>query len=118
MPDALWGSVATIIAAVIGLIGVIVTQRQRKQIADYQSRIDKYRSTIVECHSAIKDLKLFRDLEDIWAKKLIELRKSESSVDAERKRMRSMLPGPEKMGDYGGRARINRLREDINKLLL
>jgi hypothetical protein len=93
MFDALWGPIATVLAAAIGVGGLIVSQRQKMLIKD--------------CKLAIPDLKRFRELEDLWAQELSTLRKT--SPEAERRRMRGKLPDGNKMGEYGERQRIERL---------
>ena len=72
MFDALWGPIAAILVAAIGVAGLIFSQRQKMLIKD--------------CKLAIRDLKRFRDLEDLWAEEISVLRKT--SPDAERRRMR------------------------------
>ena len=62
MFDALWGPIATVLAAAIGVGGLVVSQRQKILIKD--------------CKLAIPDLKRFRDLEDLWAQELSALRKT------------------------------------------
>jgi hypothetical protein len=93
MFDALWGPIATVVAAAIGAVALVVTQRQKRLIED--------------CRLAIRDLKRFRDLEVLWSEELSNLLKS--TPIAERKRMRGMLPVGNKIGDYGEPQRIEKL---------
>ena len=93
MFDALWGPIAAVLAAAIGVAGLIFTQRRNDLIKD--------------CKLAIRDLKRFRDLEDIWAQEYSLLRNT--SPEAERRRMRGKLPDGNKIGEYGERNRIEKL---------
>jgi len=92
MFDALWGPIAAVLAAAIGVAGLIFTQRQKDLIKD--------------CKLAIRDLKRFRDLENLWAEEVSALRKT--SPEAERRRMRGKLPDSNKKGNM---ERKNALRD-------
>ena len=93
MFDGLWGPIATVVAAAIAAIAVVLTQRKE--------------NLIKECRLAVEDLKRFRQLEEIWAKELVKYRPDSSSPNAERLRMRGKLSAP--IGDYGEPKRIERL---------
>ena len=67
---------ATVLAAAMGAMALFLTQRHQERIK--------------ECRSAIRDLKRFRELEDIWAAELLKF-KLESSPETERRRMRNRL---------------------------
>ena len=89
----LWGPIATIIAAGLGAAGLVIAQRQKTLIKD--------------CRLAIRDLKRFRDLEQLWAEELSE--HLQTSPEAERKRMRGKLPVGNRIGEYGEPSRIEKL---------
>ena len=57
MFDGLWGPIATVVAAAIAAIVVVLTQRKK--------------NLIKECRLAVADLKRFRQLEEIWAEELV-----------------------------------------------
>jgi hypothetical protein len=95
MFDALWGPVATIVAAAITAIALVVTQRKKNLIKD--------------CRLAVADLRRFRQLETIWADELCKNKPDSSSANAERLRMRSMLPQDDAIGAYGEPKRIEKL---------
>jgi hypothetical protein len=96
MSDAVWGVIGTVVGASISAVATYVAQRQSQLMAD--------------CRSAIKDLKRFRQLEDIWAQELSSL-KPNSSPEAERRRVRDLLG--DKILQYGEPARINRLLDRL-----
>ena len=96
MSDAMWGVIGTVGGALIGAVATYMAQRQPQLMAD--------------CRAAIKDLKRFRQLEDIWAQELSRL-KLGSSPEAERRRVRDLLD--DKILQYGEPARINKLLERL-----
>ncbi len=102
MFDALWGPIATVLAAAIGVGSLIVSQRRKMLIKD--------------CKLAIRDLKRFRDLEDLWAEEVSVLRKT--SPEAERRRMRGKLPDGNKIGEYREPIRIEKLLARLQYLVV
>src|SRR5450759_5692119 len=95
MFDAPWGPIATVVAAVITAIVIVVTRRQNELIK--------------ECRLAVADLKRFRQLETYWADELFKLKPDSSSANAERLRMRNMLSPDDAIGVYGEPKRIEKL---------
>jgi hypothetical protein len=62
-----------------------------------------------DCRLAIRDLKRFRQLEDIWAEELIKHRPDAASANAERIRLRGLLLSGDAIGAYGEPKRIEKL---------
>jgi hypothetical protein len=92
MHDLPWGAIATVLGAAIGAMALFLAQRHQERIR--------------ECRSAVRDLKRFRELEDIWAAEVMKL-KPDSSAETERRRMRNMLI--DKIGEFGEPRRIQKL---------
>ena len=84
MSDVPWGAIATVFAAAMGAVALFLTQRHQERIK--------------ECRSAIRELRRFRELEDIWATELLKF-KPDSSAETERRRMRNILT--DKIGEFG-----------------
>jgi hypothetical protein len=100
MSDALWGAVGAVVGASITVVGTYVAQRRSQLMAD--------------CRSAVKALKRFRRLDDIWAQELSSL-KPGSTPERERRRVHTLLEKEtgETIGQYGEPARIERLLDRL-----
>lgn len=100
MSDASWGVIGAVVGASISAVATYLAQRYSQR----QSEL------MTDCRSAIKDLKRFRELDDIWAEELSKL-KPGTSPEGERRRVHGMLD--DKILQYGERARINKLLDRL-----
>lgn len=94
--------------AMVGLLGVVIGA-----IVSAGATYFALRQPILmkECRDAVRDLKRFRRLEDIWAAELAAALGPDAKPESERLRMRRKLE--EKIGDFGEPARIAKLLERL-----
>jgi hypothetical protein len=98
MSEAMIGLLAAVVGAAIGAASTFFAQRQVFLMND--------------CRRAVRDLKRFRDLEDIWAEELAAQKGGGVTPESERLRMRKKLT--EGIGQFGERRKIERLIERLD----
>jgi hypothetical protein len=91
------GAIGTILAAVVTAVAVVLVGLKDKAT----------RQLTADCRLAVRDLRRFRELEDLYAAELARLKGKKATATSVKLEMRGRLQTP--IADYGEPARINRL---------